>query len=233
MTTQPAARTTVDPLVVGSGTGMAAALAARELGLSALIIEKTAYVGGSTARSGRRFWMPANPVPPSGRLAGLATRSSPLSGGRGRRRRAGRAVGELPGARLGHRGHALPHHPMKFMWAKGVLRLPPRGARRQRGRPHLQCRPGSTPRCSAPDARDLRPGVMKSSFPMPVTGAESLAQPGRAHAPQSTAARAEAGLPGSRRVGGRAALRRRWPGPGGGHVRRGAACGHSGVDQHR
>ena len=53
---------TVDLLVVGSGTGMAAALAASELGLSSLIVEKTAYVGGSTARSGGAFWMPANPV---------------------------------------------------------------------------------------------------------------------------------------------------------------------------
>ncbi|OBK83859.1 hypothetical protein A5649_05710 [Mycolicibacter heraklionensis] len=53
---------TVDLLVVGSGTGMAAALAANEEGLSTLIVEKTSYVGGSTARSGGAFWMPANPI---------------------------------------------------------------------------------------------------------------------------------------------------------------------------
>ena len=52
----------VDLLVIGSGTGMAAALTANELGLSTLIVEKTQYVGGSTARSGGAFWMPANPV---------------------------------------------------------------------------------------------------------------------------------------------------------------------------
>ncbi len=52
----------MDLLVVGSGTGMAAALAACELGLSSLIVEKTEYVGGSTARSGGAFWLPANPV---------------------------------------------------------------------------------------------------------------------------------------------------------------------------
>ncbi len=50
----------VDLLVIGSGTGMAAALTANELGLSTLIVEKTQYVGGSTARSGGAFWMPAN-----------------------------------------------------------------------------------------------------------------------------------------------------------------------------
>ncbi len=52
----------VDLLVIGSGTGMAAALTANELGLSTLIVEKTQYVGGSTARSGGAFWMPANPI---------------------------------------------------------------------------------------------------------------------------------------------------------------------------
>ncbi len=58
----PTHDTTVDLLVIGSGTGMAAALTAHELGLSTLIVEKTEYVGGSTARSGGAFWVPANPV---------------------------------------------------------------------------------------------------------------------------------------------------------------------------
>ncbi|RAU90952.1 3-ketosteroid-delta-1-dehydrogenase, partial [Mycobacterium colombiense] len=48
----PVGDTCVDLLVVGSGTGMAAALAAHESGLSVLIVEKSSYVGGSTARSG-------------------------------------------------------------------------------------------------------------------------------------------------------------------------------------
>ena len=48
----PVADTVVDLLVVGSGTGMSAALAAHELGLSVLIVEKSSYVGGSTARPG-------------------------------------------------------------------------------------------------------------------------------------------------------------------------------------
>ncbi|MFI5889825.1 FAD-binding protein [Actinoplanes sp. NPDC051513] len=41
-----------DFLVVGSGTGMLAALAAAEAGLSVLIVEKTEYFGGSTVLSG-------------------------------------------------------------------------------------------------------------------------------------------------------------------------------------
>jgi succinate dehydrogenase/fumarate reductase flavoprotein subunit len=52
----------MDLLVVGSGTGMAAALAAHELGLSVLIVEKSPHVGGSTARSGGALWLPAGPV---------------------------------------------------------------------------------------------------------------------------------------------------------------------------
>lgn len=54
--------TTVDVVVIGSGTGMLAALSAHEQGQSALIIEKSEYVGGSTALSGGAFWIPGNSV---------------------------------------------------------------------------------------------------------------------------------------------------------------------------
>ena len=54
--------TNVDVLVVGSGTGMMAALKAKSKGLNTLIIEKTEVVGGSVARSGGAFWIPANSV---------------------------------------------------------------------------------------------------------------------------------------------------------------------------
>ncbi|WP_131724983.1 FAD-dependent oxidoreductase, partial [Mycobacteroides abscessus] len=52
----------IDLLIVGAGTGMAAALAASELGLSVLVVEKSHHVGGSTARSGGALWLPASPV---------------------------------------------------------------------------------------------------------------------------------------------------------------------------
>jgi 3-oxosteroid 1-dehydrogenase len=49
----------VDLLVVGSGGGgMTAALVARRLGLDVLVVEKTAFYGGSTARSGGALWIP-------------------------------------------------------------------------------------------------------------------------------------------------------------------------------
>jgi 3-oxosteroid 1-dehydrogenase len=53
---------THDFVVVGSGGGsMCAALLMRSLGKSVLILEKTQYVGGTTARSGGVMWIPNNP----------------------------------------------------------------------------------------------------------------------------------------------------------------------------
>ncbi|MDA9507569.1 succinate dehydrogenase [Bradyrhizobium sp. CCBAU 11386] len=56
------AQETYDVIVVGAGAGgmTAAAVAAAE-GLRVLVIEKTAFVGGTTAWSGGMVWIPANP----------------------------------------------------------------------------------------------------------------------------------------------------------------------------
>src|SRR5699024_6405460 len=62
VTNNSAVNSEVDVLVIGSGTGLAAALAAHEHGLKVLVIEKTEYIGGSTALSGGGVWVPANPV---------------------------------------------------------------------------------------------------------------------------------------------------------------------------
>ncbi|HLN76384.1 MAG TPA: 3-oxosteroid 1-dehydrogenase [Nocardioidaceae bacterium] len=52
---------TVDVVVVGAGgAGMTAALAAAAKGLDTLVVEKSAYFGGSTARSGGGVWIPNN-----------------------------------------------------------------------------------------------------------------------------------------------------------------------------
>src|SRR3954449_4338100 len=51
----------VDVVVVGAGgAGMCAALAAAKLGLDVLLVERSGYFGGSTARSGGGVWMPGN-----------------------------------------------------------------------------------------------------------------------------------------------------------------------------
>lgn len=51
-----------DVIVIGSGSGLAAALTAADLGLSALVVEKTEYLGGSTAMSAGAIWAPGNSV---------------------------------------------------------------------------------------------------------------------------------------------------------------------------
>jgi 3-oxosteroid 1-dehydrogenase len=51
----------VDVVVVGAGgAGMCAALAAAKHGLEVLLVERSSYFGGSTARSGGGVWMPGN-----------------------------------------------------------------------------------------------------------------------------------------------------------------------------
>jgi 3-oxosteroid 1-dehydrogenase len=53
--------TEVDVVVVGAGgAGMCAALAAAAQGLDVVLVEKSGYFGGSTARSGGGVWMPGN-----------------------------------------------------------------------------------------------------------------------------------------------------------------------------
>ncbi|GAB2457635.1 3-oxosteroid 1-dehydrogenase [Nocardioides hungaricus] len=53
--------TEVDVVVVGAGgAGMTAALAARARGLQTVLLEKSSYFGGSTARSGGGVWIPNN-----------------------------------------------------------------------------------------------------------------------------------------------------------------------------
>jgi 3-oxosteroid 1-dehydrogenase len=50
-----------DVVVVGAGgAGMSAALAAAHQGLDTLLVEKSGYFGGSTARSGGGVWIPGN-----------------------------------------------------------------------------------------------------------------------------------------------------------------------------
>jgi 3-oxosteroid 1-dehydrogenase len=71
-----AAAETFDLIIVGSGGGsMCAALVARSMGASALILEKTALFGGTTARSGGVMWLPNNSLMASDGVADSAEKA--------------------------------------------------------------------------------------------------------------------------------------------------------------
>jgi 3-oxosteroid 1-dehydrogenase len=58
---EPADGAVYDVVVVGAGgAGMTAALAAARSGLDTVLVEKSSYFGGSTARSGGGVWIPGN-----------------------------------------------------------------------------------------------------------------------------------------------------------------------------
>src|ERR1700710_1765602 len=64
---------TVDVVIIGAGVGgLTAALRAHDLGLTSLIIEKSEYLGGTSAWSGGAFWAPDSPV-----MRGLGISDSP------------------------------------------------------------------------------------------------------------------------------------------------------------
>ncbi|MEV3964356.1 3-ketosteroid-delta-1-dehydrogenase [Nocardia sp. NPDC050193] len=162
--------TTVDLLVVGSGTGMAAALAAHEAGLTSLIVEKTAYVGGSTARSGGAFWIPGSSLLPDNGAAGVADAQTYIAAvvGDSAPAERGQAFLDSGAATVAMMERTTP---MRFFWAQGYSDYhPEEPGGRAEGRT-CECRPFNASVLGAERPR-LRPGVMKAAFPMPVTGAD-------------------------------------------------------------
>lgn len=163
--------TTVDLLVIGSGTGMAAALAAREQGLDVLIVEKTGWVGGSTARSGGAFWIPASPL-----LTESGSTDSPEQAAEYTRAAVGGSAPE-------ERWQAFLEHgpetvemlgrttPMKFFWAKGYSDYHPELPGGSAVGRTCECRPFDASALGTERSR-LRPGLLEAPVPMPVTGAD-------------------------------------------------------------
>ncbi|MGA5538256.1 3-ketosteroid-delta-1-dehydrogenase [Mycolicibacterium nivoides] len=165
------AATDVDLLVVGSGTGLAAALAAHEHGLSVLVIEKSSYVGGSTARSGGALWLPSSQViedcggnDPAPRahtyLESVVADSAP-------RERYAAYLDNLPATVDMLRRTT----PMKLFWAKEYSDYHPEAPGGSAAGRTCECRPLDTAILGEYLA-DLRPGVMEVSIPMPTTGAD-------------------------------------------------------------
>lgn len=167
----PMADTTVDLLVVGSGTGMAAALAAHERGLSVLIVEKSSYVGGSTARSGGALWLPASTVINNQGGADTAERANTylrsVVGETSPEKRTAAFVANV-GATIELLRRTTP---MKLFWAKEYSDYHPEAPGGTAVGRTCECRPLDTAVLGEYLPR-LRPGVMEVKIPMPTTGAD-------------------------------------------------------------
>jgi 3-oxosteroid 1-dehydrogenase len=168
---QPITDTSVDLLVVGSGTGMAAALAASEAGMSVLIVEKSSYVGGSTARSGGALWLPASQVMYGDGADDSAQRAQnyldAVVGGTSTEERSKQFIQYVrPMVDM-----LLRMTPMKFFWAREYSDYHPEMAGGSAAGRTCECRPLDTSILGENLSR-LRPGVMEVKFPMPTTGAD-------------------------------------------------------------
>jgi 3-oxosteroid 1-dehydrogenase len=167
----PVDDTTVDLLVVGSGTGMAAALAAAERGLQVLIVEKSSYVGGSTARSGGALWLPASPILEENHAGDTMPRAqaylaSVVDGTAPQQR------SEAFLSRLGETVEMLRRTtPMRFTWARDYSDYHPEQPGGMAAGRTCECKPFNTSVLGRYRSR-LRPSIMTASIPMPTTGAD-------------------------------------------------------------
>lgn len=167
----PVADTTVDLLVVGSGTGMAAALAAHEVGLSVLVVEKASHVGGSTARSGGALWLPAGPVLAEAGAGDTQERAttyldSVVAGSAPRQRSTGFVTHVSATVEMLRRMTAL-----RFFWARDYSDYHPEEPGGSAAGRTCECHPFDTSVLSAYRTR-LQPGLMEVSVPIPTTGAD-------------------------------------------------------------
>jgi 3-oxosteroid 1-dehydrogenase len=167
----PVADTAVDLLVVGSGTGMSAALAAHELGLSVLIVEKSSYVGGSTARSGGALWLPACSVLQEGGANDTTERAvtyldSVVAGSAPRQRSAGFLTHLSATVEMLRR-----MTPLRLFWARDYSDYHPEEPGGSAAGRTCECHPFDTSVLGEHRTR-LQPGVMEVSVPIPTTGAD-------------------------------------------------------------
>ncbi|QDP96055.1 3-ketosteroid-delta-1-dehydrogenase [Microlunatus elymi] len=163
--------TEVDVLVVGSGTGMGAALAAADQGLDTLIVEKTEYVGGSTALSGGGLWIPGNST-----LGEAGTGDSIED--------AKTYVGDLVGdsSPVERWSSAVDHGPaafdllrrttpLRFMWAPGYSDYHPEHPGGSATGRTCEAKPFDAKRLKE-SRRLLRKGNLEAPVPMPVTSVD-------------------------------------------------------------
>ncbi|WP_313810374.1 3-ketosteroid-delta-1-dehydrogenase [Glutamicibacter sp.] len=163
--------TEVDLLVIGSGTGLATALAAKELGLNVAVAEKTQYVGGSTARSGGAFWIPANPV--------LQRDGAVDSAERGEKYIEAVVAGTSPAERwkafleFGDETVRMLERmtQLSFFWAKGYSDYHPEKPGGSAAGRSVEAHPFDLNKLGEQRGR-FQPATMEAPMPMPVTGAD-------------------------------------------------------------
>lgn len=165
------ADTCVDLMVVGSGTGMAAALAGHERGLSVLIVEKSSFVGGSTARSGGALWLPASPVLREAGAGDTAERAgtyldSVVAGSASPQRSAG-FLTHLPATVDMLRRTT----PLRLFWARDYSDYHPEQPGGSAAGRTCECRPFDTSVLGEYRTK-LRPSVLEASVSIPTTGAD-------------------------------------------------------------
>lgn len=150
---------------------MAAALAAHESGLSALIVEKASYVGGSTARSGGALWLPASPVMRRDGANDPAERAATYLDSVV----AGSAPPQRSAAFLTHLDAMvdmlLRMTPLRLFWAREYSDYHPEEPGGSAAGRTCECRPFNTSVLGEYRER-LRPGVMEAKVPIPTTGAD-------------------------------------------------------------
>jgi 3-oxosteroid 1-dehydrogenase len=159
---------TVDLLAVGSGAaGMVAALTARAEGLETLVIEKSRYFGGSTARSGGGSWAPNSPAllragqkdAPETTIAYLET----IAGDRVSRERIVRFVEEVP-KMMAFLEETSPWLADGFFWIKGYSDYHPDKGGNPLGR-GVWARPLDL-RALGEELPFLHPGVKRMQLPL-------------------------------------------------------------------
>ncbi len=162
---------TFDLIVVGSGTGLAAALTAHECGLSVLVVEKSSFVGGSTARSGGALWLPASPILEEAGAGDTLQRATTYL----ESAVAGTAPPQRSAGFLAHVGATVGMlrrtTPMRLFWARDYSDYhseKPGGTAVGRT---CECRPFNSSVLGEYRTR-LRPGVLEVKIPMPTTGAD-------------------------------------------------------------
>ena len=177
MTTQETPRgpkatdTEVDLLVVGSGTGMGAALAGSEEGLNVLVVEKTDVVGGSTARSGGAFWIPPNEVLRKGGAESspeeVLTYLEAVVGDSAPKKR-WEAYVENGKDTVDMLSRTTP---LDFFWAEGYSDYHPENPGGSAEGRSVEAKPFDASVLGDERGR-FRPGMMEAPVPMPVTGAD-------------------------------------------------------------